>query len=55
MNKGQILSICVWVLVVLGLVMIYLGAVYPPKVMFPPIVTGIGFFVIAWAFAQLRK
>jgi hypothetical protein len=55
LDKSQILNLSVWILVILGLIMIYLGAIYPPKVMFPPIVTGIGFFVIAWGFAQLRK
>ncbi len=34
-------------LIVLGIVMIYIGGFYAPKVMLPPIITGIGFFVIA--------
>jgi hypothetical protein len=55
LNKSQILTLSVWALVILGLVMIYLGGFYGPKVVLPPIVTGIGFFVIAWAFSQLRK
>ncbi|HEX7014600.1 MAG TPA: hypothetical protein VF191_03760 [Cyclobacteriaceae bacterium] len=55
MDKNQILTLSVWVLVILGLVMIYLGGFRAPQVIWPPIVTGIGFFVVAWAFAQLRK
>ncbi|MDV3308859.1 MAG: hypothetical protein LOY03_08580 [Cyclobacteriaceae bacterium] len=55
MNKSQILTLSVWVLIILGLVMIYLGGFRAPQVILPPIITGIGFFVIAWALAQLRK
>ncbi len=55
LDKNQILTLSVWVLVILGLVMIYLGGFRAPQVIWPPIVTGIGFFVVAWAFAQLRK
>jgi len=55
LNKSQILTFAAWTLVVLGLVMIYLGGFHAPQVMLPPIVTGVGFLVIAWALAQLRK
>ncbi len=34
-------------LILLGIIMIYIGGVYAPKVMLPPIITGIGFFIIA--------
>src|SRR5690606_41788088 len=55
LNKSQILTCAAWTLVVLGLVMIYLGGFHAPQVLLPPIVTGVGFLVIAWALAQLRK
>ena len=29
--------------------MIYIGGFYAPKIMLPPIITGVGFFLIAWA------
>jgi hypothetical protein len=35
--------------------MIYFGGFYAPKVMIPPIITGIGFFVIGWALYALKK
>jgi len=34
-------------LIILGVIMIYIGGFYAPKVMLPPIITGIGFFIIA--------
>jgi len=54
-EKNSVLLLAFWILIILGLIMVYLGGFYAPKVMLPPIVTGIGFFVIAWAFAVLRK
>lgn len=40
------------VLILLGIAMIYIGGFYVPKVMLPPIITGIGFFVIAGVFLK---
>lgn len=37
-----------WAMVVLGIVMIALGFLAGPKIILPPIVTGVGFFAIAW-------
>ena len=34
-------------LIVLGIAMLYIGGFYASKVMLPPIITGIGFFIIA--------
>lgn len=34
-------------LILLGIVMIYIGVFYAPKIMLPPIITGLGFFIIA--------
>ena len=39
-------------LVILGIAMIYIGGFYAPKLMVPPIITGIGFFGIAAVFFQ---
>lgn len=38
----------IWAMLVLGMAMIALGFMAGPKIIIPPIVTGIGFFVIAW-------
>jgi len=55
MDKNKILSVAVILLILLGLIMIYIGGFHAPKVMLPPIITGIGFFIIAWVFAALKK
>jgi hypothetical protein len=54
MNKNKVLTTTVILLVVLGVAMIYLGGFYAPKVMLPPILSGIGFILIAWALYALR-
>lgn len=38
------------ILILLGIAMIYIGGFYAPKVMLPPIITGVGFFLIALVF-----
>ena len=55
MDNNKVFSIAAILLVLLGIVMIYIGGFYAPKVMLPPIITGIGFFVIAWVFQMLKK
>ncbi len=55
MEKQNAFTIASIALIILGIVMIYLGASTGPKIIFPPIITGIGFFVIAWAFIKMRK
>lgn len=37
-------------LVLIGLVMIYLGAFNTPKLMLPPVLSGVGFLLIAYLF-----
>jgi hypothetical protein len=32
--------------------MIYIGGFYAPKIMLPPIITGVGFFLIALVFLK---
>lgn len=55
MNKNKVLSISAILLIVLGVVMIYIGGFYAPKVILPPIITGIGFFIIAWSLFALKE
>lgn len=55
MEKNKILSIVAVLLLVLGIALIYFGAFYAPKVLWPPIISGIGFFLIAWGFNTLKK
>ena len=55
MDKNSVLSTSAILLIILGIGMIYLGGFYAPKVILPPIVTGIGFFIIAWALSALKK
>ena len=55
MNKKNVLSIAAITLIVLGILMIYIGGFYAPTVMLPPIITGVGFFFIAWVLNTLKK
>ncbi len=55
MDKNNVLSIATILLVLLGIAMIYIGGFYAPKVMLPPIITGVGFFIIAWVLTTLKK
>ncbi|HBK72354.1 MAG TPA: hypothetical protein DDZ39_11990 [Flavobacteriaceae bacterium] len=55
MNKNKVLSIALILLIILGIAMIYIGGFYAPKVMLPPIITGIGFFIIAWVMNTLKS
>lgn len=55
MNKNLKLTIAIALLIVLGITMIYIGGFYGPKVILPPILTGIGFFVLAWAIQALKQ
>jgi len=54
-KKDKILRTAAILLVLLGLGMIYIGGFYGPTVMLPPIITGLGFFVIAWALNTLKS
>lgn len=55
MDKNKVLTITAILLVIIGIAMIYIGGFYAPKVILPPILTGVGFFVIAWVFSALKK
>lgn len=54
MNKNNVLKTTAILLVILGIIMVYLGGFHSPKVILPPIITGIGFFFIAWALNALK-
>ncbi|WP_099092404.1 hypothetical protein [Lutibacter profundi] len=55
MDKNRILTISSVLLIILGIAMVYIGGFYAPKIMLPPIITGIGFFIIAWSLNALKK
>lgn len=55
MNKNKNLTFSAILLAILAIVMIYIGGFYAKKVMLPPIITGIGFFIIAKVFLDLRN
>ncbi len=55
MENSKLINICALALVILGIAMIYIGSFYGPKVILPPIITGIGFFIIAWVFNAFSK
>jgi len=55
MDKNKTLSTVAILLVVLGIAMIYIGGFYAPKVMLPPVISGVGFVLIAWALNALKE
>ncbi len=55
MNKNKILIVSSIALFLLGIAMIYIGGFYAPEVMLPPIITGVGFFILAWVLKALRE
>lgn len=55
MNKNKVFAISAILLIILGVAMIYIGGFYAPKVILPPIITGVGFFIIAWVLYQFKE
>ena len=55
MKRDSVLLIAQIILIILGVVMVLIGGVLGKKFMLPPILTGLGFFVIAWAFSAFKK
>ena len=43
------------ILIILGIAMIYIGGFQAPKLMLPPIITGVGFFAIAGVFLSKKN
>lgn len=54
MEKNKVLTTTAILLVVFGIVMVYLGGIAAQEIMMPPIITGVGFFLIAWALNALK-
>ncbi len=55
MKRNSVLGTAQFLLVLLGIVMILIGAIFSPKFLLPPILTGIGFIIIAWAFKSMKR
>ena len=55
MNKNNVLVLGSLLLFILGITIIILAFRSGPKVLIPPVITGLGFFVIAWIFMALRE
>jgi hypothetical protein len=55
MTLNQTLKIATFILIILAIAMIYIGGFHAKKLMLPPIITGIGFIVIAKVFWDLQK
>ncbi|MCX2453260.1 hypothetical protein OQX61_18430 [Pedobacter sp. PLR] len=54
MEKRTVLTISSFLLIILGIAIIFVG-MSGPKLMLPPVITGLGFFVISWALFALNK
>ena len=54
MKRNNVLYFSALILFILAILMVYLGYTTGPKVLLPPVVTGIGFMVIAGVFISLR-
>lgn len=55
MKRNNVLYFSALILFILAILMVYLGYTTGPKVLLPPVVTGIGFMVIAGVFISLRE
>ncbi|WGQ12477.1 hypothetical protein QG516_12660 [Pedobacter gandavensis] len=54
MEKRTVLQISAVLLIILGIAIIFVG-LSGPKLMLPPVITGLGFFVVSWALFALKK
>ena len=55
MKRNTVLGTAQFLLVILGILMILIGTIFSNKFLLPPIITGIGFIIIAWAFKSLKR
>ena len=55
MDKNNKFKMSAILLIILGIAMIYIGGFYGPKVILPPIITGVGFMIVAWVLNSLRE
>ncbi|NEU08038.1 hypothetical protein GZH53_06905 [Flavihumibacter sp. R14] len=54
MTRNNVLTVSTIVMIILALIMIFLGFRSGPKILYPPVITGIGFIVIAWVLSVLK-
>ncbi|WP_197286288.1 hypothetical protein [Pedobacter sp. PACM 27299] len=54
MEKRTVLQISAVLLIILGIAIIFVG-LSGPKFMLPPVITGLGFFVVSSALFALKK
>ncbi|MEJ7624561.1 MAG: hypothetical protein WKF34_11275 [Pyrinomonadaceae bacterium] len=55
MNRKSTLTAAGVLMILLALVIGYLGLFSAPSILLPPVITAIGFIVIAWVFLTFRK
>ena len=54
MNRKTVLTIAGILMIALALVIGYIGLMSAPNILLPPVITSIGFLVIAWVFFAFR-
>lgn len=55
MSKKQSLFLAALLLTVLALLIMYLGFTSAAKILWPPVITGVGFIIIAGVFLMQKK
>ena len=55
MKRNSVLATSQFLLILLAVAMISIGAVFAETFLLPPILTGIGFVIIAWTFNVLKR
>ena len=55
MKRNSLLQVSALIIFILGVIMIALGYITGPKLLIPPIITGLGFMVIAGVFLILKE
>ena len=55
MKRNSVLATAQVLMVLLAVAMILLGVIFSEKFSLPPIITGIGFLIIAWTFTSLKR
>lgn len=55
MKRNNVLYLSALIMFILAVAMIYLGYSTGPKVLLPPVITGLGFMVVAGVFVTLRE
>ena len=55
MKRNTVLSTAQFLLALIAIFMIAFGSIFADTFMISPIMTGIGFLIIAWTFSALKK